>query len=150
MKNSYKLWIVFSLIFVFAAGVVGGILLKDHVLEKRPTLRESRKPQHRFPTLDFLAEELGLSQEQQESIREIFRRNEERLRELRSRVREEFASLRSRLKQEMDAVFTEEQRTKFEAMVQKYISERKKREEGRKEKPGKKDAPRPEDKGGKR
>ena len=31
MKNNYKFWTVLSLIFVFAAGVVSGVLLDKHV-----------------------------------------------------------------------------------------------------------------------
>jgi DnaJ-domain-containing protein 1 len=79
----------------------------------------------------MMAEELGLTSEQQEKMQEIFKNNEERLNVLRSQIHDQYAALRSQLKKEMDEVFTDEQQTKFEAMIEKYLSERKKEMEKR-------------------
>jgi uncharacterized protein YneF (UPF0154 family) len=35
MKNYNKFWIVFSLIVVFAAGFIGGILFEKHLIDKK-------------------------------------------------------------------------------------------------------------------
>jgi hypothetical protein len=132
MKNGNKFWIVLSFIIVFAAGIAAGILFENNFLDKKPRRSEDRRSSVRFPTLDMMAEELGLTAEQQEQLREIFKNNEERLKAYRNQIHEHYASLRAQLKQEMDNVFSAEQKVKFEAMIEKYLSERKKEMEERK------------------
>ncbi len=135
MKNSYKFWIVLSFIVVFAAGVTGGILFENNFLDKKTKRDGERRSSVRFPTLDMMAEELGLSSEQQEKLREIFKNNEERLKTYRSQIHDQYISIRSQLKEEMMAVFSEEQKIKFEAMIEKYLSERKKELDERNKRP---------------
>lgn len=132
MKNGNKFWIVLSFIIVFAAGIAAGILFENNFLDKKPRRSEDRRSSVRFPTLDMMAEELGLTAEQQEQLREIFKNNEERLKTYRSQIHDDYAAMRAQLKQEMDNVFSPEQKTKFEAMIEKYLSERKKEMEERK------------------
>jgi hypothetical protein len=83
----------------------------------------------------MMAEELGLSSEQQEKLREIFKNNEERLNTLRNQIHDQYAALRTQLKEEMDQVFTDQQQMKFEAMIEKYLAERKKEMEKRNRRP---------------
>lgn len=132
MKNHYKLWIVFSLIIVFAAGVIGGILFEQNVLDKKTKKITRKRAPVRFPSLEMMAEELNLTEDQQEQIREIFNNNEERFKIMRSQIHERFSSIRSQLKSEIKNVLTEEQNIKFEAMIEKYLSQRKKEQEERK------------------
>jgi len=132
MKNHYKFWIVFSLIIVFAAGVSGGILLEKHFLHKKLAKKTKRESYARFPTLEIMAQELALTAGQQEQIREIFKNNEGRLKILRSQIHEQVSSIRSQLKNEINSVLTEEQCKKFEAMIEKYLTQRKKYQEKRK------------------
>jgi len=132
MKNGNKFWIVLSFIIVFVAGIATGILVENNFLDKKPRNSTERRSSIRFPTLDMMAEELGLTAEQQEQLREIFNNNEERLKTYRSQIHDHYRTLRAQLKQEMDNVFTEEQKAKFEAMIEKYLSERKKETEDRK------------------
>jgi len=132
MKNHTKFWIVFSLIIVFAVGIVGGIFLERFVLDKK-TEKYTRSRRHvLFPSLETMAQELDLSTEQQEKIREIFKKNEEGFKKLRSQVHESLSSMRTQLKDEIKSVLSEEQDRKFEAMVEKYLSQRKKEQEKRK------------------
>jgi len=136
MKNHYRIWIVFSLIVVFIAGVLSGILLEQHLIHKRIIKkRTERKPDRRssvrFPTLEMMAEELGLTPEQQEQIREIFRNNEERIKELSRSFREHYSKMRSQLRSDIKSVLSEEQSQKFDALVEKYITQRKKEMEER-------------------
>jgi hypothetical protein len=132
MKNGNKFWIVFSFIIVFAAGIAAGILFENNFLDKKPRRDAERRSSVRFPTLDMMAEELGLTAEQQEQLREIFKNNEERLKTYRSQIHDDYTAMRAQLKQEMDNVFSAEQKAKFESMIEKYLSERKKEAEGRK------------------
>jgi len=135
MKNGNKFWIIFSFIFVFAAGITAGILFENNFLNKKPRRNEGRRSTVRFPTLDMMAEELGLTAEQQEQLKEIFKNNEEKLKTYRSQIHDQYTALRAQLKQEMSNVFSVEQKAKFEAMIEKYLSERKRQMEERKRKP---------------
>ncbi len=137
MKNHYKFWIIFSLIVVFAAGVTGGILFEKHLLDKKVDKRIKIKNSVRFPSLEMMAQELTLIPEQQEQIREIFRNNEERFKNLRSHINERLSSIRSQVKSEIKNVLNEEQNLKFETMIEKYISQRKKEMEKTKKYPKK-------------
>jgi predicted transcriptional regulator len=131
MKNNYKFWVILSLIVVFSAGVAGGILFENYFLDKRPKKRVERKSSVRFPTMETMAEELGLTTDQEEKIRDVFRNNEERLKQYRSQIHEQYSSLRTQLKKEIEDVLTEEQKAKFQAMIDKYLSERKRQMEER-------------------
>lgn len=146
MKNHYKFWIVFSLIIVFAAGVAGGVLLDKYVIAKKPEIQRKKRSSVRFPTLDMMAQELNLSSEQQEQIRKIFRNNEERFKIMRKQIDERFTTIRTQLKNEIKSVLDNEQKLKFEAMIEKYRSQRRKEIEERKKRSNKHS----EDKGEKR
>ncbi|MBC8358271.1 MAG: hypothetical protein ISS41_02475 [Candidatus Aminicenantes bacterium] len=135
MKNNNKFWIVFSLVIVFAVGIAGGILFEKNFMEKKQERRVKKRSPVRFPSLKIMAQELNLTSEQQEEIREIFKNNEERFKKLRSHMDERISSIRTQLKSEIKNVLTEEQNAKFEAMIQKYISQRKKEAEKRKRHP---------------
>lgn len=135
MKNGNKFWIVLSFLIVFAAGIAAGILFENNILDKKPRRDTQRRSAVRFPTLDMMAEELGLSEDQQEQLKEIFKNNEERLKTYRSEIHEHYRAMRAQLKQEMDSVFSAEQKAKFEAMIEKYLSERKRGMEDRKKRP---------------
>ncbi len=135
MKNYNKFWIVFSLIVVFAAGFLGGILFEKHLIDKKVEKRVKRRSSVRFPSLEIMAKELSLTPEQEEQIREIFKNNEGRFKNLRSDIDERLLSIRSQLKNEIKNVLADEQNLKFEAMIEKYISQRKKEMEKRKKHP---------------
>lgn len=131
MKDRNKFWIILSLVVVFTAGVIAGVLFENYILDKKTRRSDRQRSSVRFPTIEMIAEELSLTEEQQEKFREIFRNNEERLKNYRSEIHERYASLRAQLKQEIDSVLTEEQRIKFQAMIDKYLSERRKQMEER-------------------
>lgn len=141
MKNHYKFWIVFSLIVVFAAGILGGMLLEKNLTLKKYEKRDRRRSSVRFPSMEDMAVELNLTSEQQEKIREVFRNNEERFKTLRKDIDVSLKNMRSQLKEEIKSVLTEEQAQKFDDMIKKYISQRKKESDRRKGHPdrGKKD-----------
>jgi hypothetical protein len=131
MKNNYKLWIILSLIVVFIAGVICGVLIDKNVLDKRK--RDSRRRSStRFPTLEIMAKELSLSSEQQAQIREIFHNNEERFKGLRKDMDKRLKDIRNQLLTDIKSVLSDEQKTKFDAMIERYRAQRKKEYEARK------------------
>jgi Spy/CpxP family protein refolding chaperone len=131
MKNNYKLWILLSLIVVFIAGVISGVLIDQNILSKRKHDTQ-RRSSTRFPTLEIMAKELALSTEQQEQIREIFDNNEERFKGLRSDMHKSLSDIRTQLITDIKSVLINEQKAKFEAMIEKYRSQRKREYEARK------------------
>ncbi len=141
MKNHYKLWTILSLIIVFAAGLISGVLLDRHIFDQKPqgpTLRtdhRKRTSTTRYPTLDLMAQELGLTAEQQEKIKEIFKNNEERFKALRKDMNEGLRNIRVQLMNEIKSVLTEEQQAKYEAMIKKYLDQRRRESDERKRQP---------------
>lgn len=134
MKNHYKFWIILSMVIIFGAGIVGGILLENIILEQKlPSFPQKEKPP-RFPSLETLAKELKLSEEQKEKIKDIFKRNEKKLKELKTQIHHEFSSIRSQLKDEIKEVLTEEQWVKLESMIEKFRDGLKKRPSPKKDK----------------
>jgi hypothetical protein len=129
MKNNYKFWTVLSLIVVFLAGVASGVLVDKHILVKKQKAR-TEKPDSKkrqpvpYPALDLMADELNLTIEQREKMREIFKNNEERFKKLRKDQYECLKDIRSQLNKEIKSVLTEEQQAKYEAMIEKYRSQR--------------------------
>ncbi len=132
MKNNYKFWIILSLVIVFLTGLMGGILIERHIIDKKPTKRTRRASPIRFPSLEMMAQELNLTSDQQEQIREIFKNNEGKIKKLRKDINQHFLSMRTQLRSEIIDVLSEEQKLKFEAMIKKYISQRKEASERRK------------------
>jgi hypothetical protein len=131
MKNNYKLWIILSLIVVFIAGVICGVLIDKNMLDKRKH-DSRRRSSTRFPTLEIMAEELALSADQQAQIREIFQNNEERFKNLRKDMDKGLKDIRLQLLTDIKSVLSDEQKAKFEAMIEKYKSQRKREYEERK------------------
>ena len=133
--NKSRLWIILSLILLFAAGMVAGVFADKWFLGKKGDVR--RNSGNRPPTLEFWTKELGLTVEQQTKIREIFKQNElrlqndERLKSLRTDLDKRYGEIRAQLKAEIDAVLTPVQKQKLEAMIQKHDEERRQDNERR-------------------
>jgi Spy/CpxP family protein refolding chaperone len=73
-----------------------------------------------------MAEEISLSDAQQDQIQDIFRKNDEKLNILRGKMHKQFLSIRSGLIDEINKILDDVQKLKFEAMIERYISQRKK------------------------
>ena len=130
MKNHYKLWTIISLIIVFSAGLFSGVLLDKHIFSKKPQRRTQRTDYKRtssthYPTLDQWTHELELTAKQKEKIQEIFKNNEERFKTLRKDMNTSLRDIRVQLNNEIKSVLTEDQQAKYEAMINKYHSQRK-------------------------
>jgi hypothetical protein len=132
MKNNYKIWMILSLIVVFIAGVICGVLIDKNMLDKRKH-DSRRRSSTRFPTLEIMAEDLALTAEQQKQIREIFHNNEERFKGLRKDMDTRLKDIRKQLLADIKSVLSDEQKTKFDAMIEKYRAQRKKEYEARKQ-----------------
>src|SRR5512137_1052822 len=121
MKKS-RLFIVLSLALVFVAGAVAGVFADRLWFSKRPGARPGGRGF--APTHERWAKDLGLTDDQQARIKEIFKKNDERMKPLRAeydKIRKEFdvrvGGVREELRKEIDAVLTPEQRQKQAEMI---------------------------------
>lgn len=129
MKNKYRLWIALSLLVVFGLGVAAGVFGERYWTHRK--FRRPSEPRPHFPTMETMARELGLTPEQQEKIREIFKRSEERLKQFRSDYNGRLWDLRKTLKVEIDSVLTPEQVKKMEDLIRRYSEMRRRASEGK-------------------
>jgi Spy/CpxP family protein refolding chaperone len=123
MNAKLKLWIVVSLVAVFGIGVAVGYFGERYVVHKRhEPARDGKgdgRPSH-FPTVETLAKDLGLSQEQQGRIREIFRNNEARLEAFGGEFHKRLGELRGQLMGEIKSVLTPEQNAKLDVRIREF------------------------------
>lgn len=128
MKTKYKLIAALLMLVVFGLGVAAGILGERCVVHKKNPRAAAGRPHP--PSPDSWAKELGLTQAQQDRIKEIFKKNEERMKAYRAESHTRLDELRKTLKEEIDAVLTPEQRKKNDEMIRRF-AERRKQESAR-------------------
>jgi Spy/CpxP family protein refolding chaperone len=132
MKNNYKIWIILSLVIVFIAGGICGVLFEEYILGRKGWDSSGRQRPPHFPTLEIMAEELNLTPTQQNTIKGLFNSNEERFRALRKEIHKSLSSIRSQMIADIKGVLTEAQNKKFEAMIEKYEARIRREHEERK------------------
>ena len=127
MKARIKLLIALTLLVVFGLGVAAGVLGERYLVHKK--IRRPAAERQHAPSLDAWAKELGLTPDQQERMREIFKKNEERMKEYRTESRGRLNELRKMLWDETNAVLTPEQKLKNDEMIRRFEERRKKESE---------------------
>lgn len=127
MKTKYKILIALSLVIVFGLGVAAGVLGERYLMHRSDRRAAASRPHP--PSPDDWYKELGLTQEQKDTIHAIFQKNEERMKTYWTEGRAKLAELRKQLKDEIDAVLTPEQRQKNDEMIRRFDERRKKESE---------------------
>jgi len=127
MKTKYKILVALTLLVVFGLGVAAGILGERYVVHKQGRRATAGRPH--APSPESWAKELGLTQDQQTKIHEIFKRNEERMKAFRTENRARLAELRKTLSEEINAILTPEQKVKNDEMIRRFEEWRKKEAE---------------------
>ncbi|MCX6571868.1 MAG: hypothetical protein NT006_10715 [Candidatus Aminicenantes bacterium] len=123
MKTKHKILAALLILVVFGLGVAAGVLGERYIVHKRSG-RASGERQHP-PSLESWAKDLGLTPEQKEKIREIFKKNEVRMKAYRTEAHGRLEGIRKMLKDEIDAVLTPEQKKKNEEMIRRFEERRK-------------------------
>jgi len=123
MKTKYRVLVALTLLVVFGLGVAAGFLFEKYVVHRKDK-RVAASRQH-APSPEDWFNELGLSQEQRDQIRQIFERNEERMKAYRSDGRARLAEIRKMLRDEINAVLTPEQKKKNDDMIRRFEERRK-------------------------
>jgi hypothetical protein len=118
MKTKYKILVALTLLVVFGLGVAAGVLGERYIVHKKIRRPAAERPH--APSLDAWAKELGLTQDQQERMREIFKKNEERMKAYRTESRARLGELRKLLWDETNAVLTPEQKKKNDEMIRRF------------------------------
>jgi Spy/CpxP family protein refolding chaperone len=127
MKTKYKILVALTLLVVFGLGVAAGVLGERYIVRKKDRQAAAGRPHP--PSPEAWAEELGLTQEQQDRIRDIFKQSEERMKAYRTESRARLVELRKMLWDETNAVLTPEQKKKNDEMIRRYEERRKKEAE---------------------
>jgi Spy/CpxP family protein refolding chaperone len=127
MKTKYKILVALTLLVVFGLGVAAGVLGQRYASHRSARLAAAARPHP--PSPESWAKELGLTQDQQDKMREIFKRNEERMKAYRTESRGRLNELRKQLWDETNAVLTPEQRKKNDEMIRRFEEWRKKESE---------------------
>lgn len=122
MIKKYRLWVALTLVAVFALGAAAGVFGERYLMHKR--FRRPSQPHTPFLLLEPVAKALALTAEQQDKLREIFKRSDERMKVLDTEIHARLREIRAQLKSEVDGVLTPEQRTKLEELIQKEMSKR--------------------------
>ena len=124
MKTKYKILVALTLLVVFGLGVAAGVLGERYIVHKKDRRTSVGRPHP--PSPESWAKELGLTQEQQDRIREIFKKNEERMKAYRTESRARLGEIRKMLRGEIDAVLTPDQKKKNDEMIRRFEEWRKK------------------------
>jgi len=127
MKTKYKILVALTLLVVFGLGVAAGVLGERYVVHRKGRHAAANRPHP--PSPEAWAKELGLTQDQQDKIRELFKENEERMKAFRTENRARLGELRKRLWDETSAILTPEQKTKNDEMIRRFEELRKKESE---------------------
>lgn len=122
MIKKYKIWVALTLLVVFALGAAAGVFGERYLMHRR--YRRPAQPRTPFLLLEPVAKALALTAEQQDKLREIFKRSDERMKVLDTEIHGRLREVRAQLKSEVDGVLSPEQRTKLEELIQKEMSKR--------------------------
>jgi Spy/CpxP family protein refolding chaperone len=143
MKTKYKILVALTLLVVFGLGIAAGVLGERYAAHKKEHRAAAGRPH--LPSPESWARELGLTQEQQGRIREIFKQNEERMKAHRTESRARLGEIRRMLKDEIDAVLTPEQKVKNDEMIRRFEEQRKKESDRNQQRDRRKEDPPPPD-----
>ena len=123
MKTKHKILIALTLLAVFGLGVAAGVLGERYFVHRKFRRPSAERPHP--PSLESWANELGLTQDQQARIREIFKKNEDRMKAYRTESHDRLGEIRRLLRDEIDTVLTPEQKKKNEEMIRRFEDRRK-------------------------
>ncbi len=125
MNGKSKVWAAALLLAVLVLGGALGattVRLVDRGPEERETAERPRRDRDGY--LDRLTEELELTAEQRAEMELIVDRHRERMAELWREVRPRFEETKRDFREEVNATLNEEQRFRFEEMMEEHSKRR--------------------------
>ncbi len=126
-RKKAGLWLVLVFVLGSAVGGVFGYSFAHHV--RADTTRVSpqlTEPERRAKRVMEMTKELGLNEEQRQKVDEIVHKTHDDMKAVRDKSDVDIDALRLRARDEIRAILAEEQKPKFEEMVQRMDADRKK------------------------
>ena len=114
-KTSAALLIVLIFLLGAVAGAVGTYIVQTHVMAGGPRSINRSGP---HDVAEELAQGLSLNSDQKEKLKTIIHQSRERYRALSLQVRPQYDTIRNETRQEIRQILTEEQKARFEKIVQ--------------------------------
>ncbi len=132
-----RLWAGLFVLVVFVAGIAGGVAVRPWIVSEsqaasaEPDLRGGGRGARRAPMterlLDRIASDIGLTEEQDQQLREVFETGRQRLREVSEDVGRQFETEREQMNAEIATILTAEQMEKFDQEIVRMSRERRSR-----------------------
>lgn len=127
-----RLWLAVVFLVGAAIGVVFGYSFGHRSYAATVTTpAPMSEPERRAKRVAEMTKEIGLSAEQSAKADDIIRRAHEEMKGIRDNAEKSVDVARQKARNEMRSFLTEEQKPKFEAMVQRMDEERKKQQAGK-------------------
>jgi Spy/CpxP family protein refolding chaperone len=128
-----KAWALGLLVGVLLLGAVAGaavdrVLLRDAAVTQTRERRDGDRDR-RTRYIDWLTAELGLTEQQRAQVDAIVERNREQVAALWQETRPRYEELQSHLRQEIREILNDEQRAKYQELLEKQAAERRRRSE---------------------
>lgn len=127
IQQKARMWL--AVVFVLGAAVGGvfgyGFAQRSHASMK-PNNTSLSEPERRAKRVNEMVQEVGLSAEQAQKVDAIIHSAHDEMKTVRDKSDAEVDTIREKARNQMRAFLTEEQKPKFEAMVQRMDAERKK------------------------
>ena len=121
-----RLWLAAVFVVGGAIGGVFGYSFGHHTVNANSPPSTMSEPERRAKRLAEMSKELGLNPEQTAKMDEIIKSAHEQMKEIRENTEKNVDGVRQNARNQMRAMLTDEQKPKFEAMVQRMDEERKK------------------------
>jgi Spy/CpxP family protein refolding chaperone len=123
--TSSKKWVVISLCIVFISGLFAGIIIEREFLHRHHGPgQEAHKKFSRKQTLDRLSMELSLNPGQKQAIGAIFKKHKPEFDAIHKQVRSDLNALVDTIDKEVSNVLNDEQKKKFQKIVEHRKYER--------------------------
>lgn len=121
-----RLWLAVVFLVGAAIGIVFGYSFGHHTVIANTAPSPMSEPERRAKRVAEMSKELGLNAEQGAKMDEIIKSAHEQIKGIRDNSEKEVDTVRQSARNQMRAMLTDEQRPKFEAIVQRMDEERKK------------------------
>lgn len=119
-----RLWLALVFLVGAAIGAVFGYSFGHHTVmaKTNPPMTE---PERRAKRVADITKEVGLTQEQSAKVDDIIRGTHQEMKNIRDKAEADVDVARERARDQIRSMLTEEQKAKFQAMVQRTDAERK-------------------------
>jgi Spy/CpxP family protein refolding chaperone len=121
-----RLWLAVVFLVGAAIGAVFGYSFGHHTVMAKTDRPPMTEPERRAKRVAEIAKEVGLNADQTAKVDEVIRGTHQQMKNIRDKAEAEVDVARENARNQIRGMLTEEQKAKFEAMVQRMDAARKK------------------------